>query len=385
MKKKIPEHYLRLFDGTPVQVIAPGRINIIGEHTDYNEGFVLPAAIDKCLHFALANSSEANQSILHAAGYGETARFSPKTPQDELPLWARYIRGIMAELTERGYAPRPVQGVFGGDIPIGAGLSSSAALCCGFVSGIAALQQLKITRAEMALISQAAEHRTGLNCGLMDQYAVLFGKKEQGLFLDCRTLNFRYVPLHLPGHSWVLINSNVKHQLAAAPEYNDRRQSCENAVAAVRQNEAAVQSLRDVTPAALEAVRRKISPEDYRRASFVLEENERVGQMAEALTTGDFARVGQLLLQSHEGLRQLYEVTVPETDLLVDLARKEPAIAGARQMGGGFGGCTLNLVKDEEVAACMARLLPAYREKTGIAAEFYIVKIADGVRLVRPA
>jgi galactokinase len=385
MKNKILEHYHHHFGGHPIQVISPGRINIIGEHTDYNEGFVLPAAIGKCLQFVFANSGKPNESTIHAADYGETIRFSANTPQDALPLWARYIHAIFAELTERGHAPQGVKGVFGGDIPIGAGLSSSAALCCGFVFGIAELQQLHLSRREMALIAQAAEHRTGLNCGLMDQYAVLFGKKDQVLCLNCRNLRFQYVPLNSPGYSWVLINSNVKHQLAAASGYNDRRKSCENAVAAVRQNGAAVQSLRDVTAEALEAVRKNITPVEYQRAAFVLEENARVGKMVEALKNGALPRAGQLLLQSHEGLRRQYEVTIPELDLLVELARKDPAIEGARQMGGGFGGCTLNLVKKEEVAACMARMLPAYREKTGIAAEFYSVKIEDGVHLVTPS
>ena len=384
MKDTILEHYHRHFDGHPIQVVAPGRINIIGEHTDYNEGFVLPAAIDKCLHFALANSGE-EQSTICAAGYGETVRFSANTPQNELPVWARYIHAIFAELTERGHTPRGIQGVFGGDIPIGAGLSSSAALCCGFVFGIAALQQLDISRVEMAHIGQAAEHRTGLNCGLMDQYAVLLGKKDQVLYLDCRSLQYRYAPLRCPGHSWVLINSNVKHQLAAAPGYNDRRESCEKVVAAVRQNGVVAHSLRDVTAEALEAVRKKITPAEYQRATFVSEENARVWQMAEALKAGDLARAGQLLYQSHEGLRHQYEVTIPELDLLVKLALKDPAILGARQIGGGFGGCTLNLVKKEEVAACMARILLAYREETGITAEFFPVKIEDGVHLAAPS
>ncbi len=380
LPKSLLEHFQTNFpDAPPLLVRAPGRINLIGEHTDYNLGWVMPGSIDKCLWLALGVNSDPENCRAIALDLNETARFPIGETAADDHSWTAYLKAIVLELQERDYPVRGFCGVFGGDIPVGAGLSSSAALCCGLVSGLAELFQFKIERREIALIAQAAEHRIGLNCGLMDQYAVLFGKKEQLLLLDCKTLDFQYVPLQTGDYALVLLNSGVKHALAAGSGYNERRLSCEKVVAQINLQYPEVQSLRDVDRRMLAAARAALNPTDYRRAAYVLAENERVLRTVEALRAQDLVALGQLLYQAHEGLRTEYEVTVPELDLLVDLARQEPGILGARMVGGGFGGCTLNLVKTSEKASILERIADHYFKKTGILPERIEVRVDDGV------
>ncbi|MBK8922951.1 MAG: galactokinase [Saprospirales bacterium] len=380
----ILELYRQTFGQAPLLVQAPGRINLIGEHTDYNAGWVLPAAIDKSLWLALGRHSDPGEALFIAADVAESTRFriAEDAPAQEHD-WPGYIRAVVAVLREKGWAVKGFNGVFGGDIPLGAGLSSSAALCCGLIFGISELFQLHIPRPQIALLAQAAEHRVGLNCGLMDQYAVLFGRKDQVICLDCQSLQFQYYPLDIAGHSLVLVNSRIKHALAAGSGYNARRQSCERVVAALRQQDASVHSLRDVSPAALESFRPLLDPTDYCRAAYVLKENDRVRRTVEALEKRELELVGELLYQSHAGLQTEYDVSAPELDLLVDLARREKSVLGARMVGGGFGGCTINLIRSADKAAALGRMTSAYRQHTGITPEIIEVAICDGVR--RPA
>ncbi len=380
MTNRIKDHFLNRFQKPPLLIHAPGRFNLIGEHTDYNLGFVMPGAISNHLCFALALNGDARLFEFEAMDVDENCRFTIDNILAKKEVsWDSYVQAVLHEMLERGHAVQGIQCIFGGDIPIGAGLSSSAALCCGLAYGVSVLQNLKIDKKEIALIGQAAEHRIGLNCGLMDQYAVLFGQADHLLCLDCRSLEFQLLPLQLEGHSLVLLNSKVKHQLAAGSGYNERRRSCENVVATLRLYNPALKSLRDVPSNMLKANETLLDPKDCKRARYVLNENERVMRMVEALQNNDISSIGDLLNQSHEGLRREYEVTVPEIDLLVDLAQKETGVLGARMVGGGFGGCTLNLIKTAEKDAVLQRISEAYLAETGIQPDIIEVRTGRGV------
>ncbi|MBL7775619.1 MAG: galactokinase [Saprospiraceae bacterium] len=380
MHSHILQQFHDLFPGkAPVLVRAPGRFNLIGEHTDYNLGWVLPGAIDKCLWLALA---PADRCDIQALDTGERQAFHPGEPAAPgSPGWTAYFTAVVQELRERGHPVGAFCGVFGGDIPVGAGLSSSAALCCGLIGALAVLFQFPVERREIARIAQAAEHRIGLNCGPMDQYAVLFGKKDRLILLDCQALDFQYVPLHTGDYALVLLHSGVHHALAAGSGYNDRRASCERVVGFLQKENPALKSLRDLSPTLLQSRRAELDPVDYRRAAYVLAENERVLRIAAALNDGNLIELGRLLYEAHDGLRYAYEVTVPEIDLLVDLARAETAVLGARMVGGGFGGCTLNLVHRAEKTAVVERISAAYFEKTGLRPQPIEVAASEGLQV----
>ncbi len=369
------------FGKPTITVHAPGRINLIGEHLDYNHGLVLPAAIDSRLYFALSkNEKQPQEVIIYSADYDQLSSFSlADGAQQEIAGWLRYLEAIALVLKEKGYSLKGYQCAFGGDIPIGAGLSSSAALTCGLIRGLSELFQWNLPKEEIALIAQAAEHRVGILCGLMDQYAVLFGQKGKVIQLDCRDLKVAYFPCELGNHCLLLFNTKVEHSLAATA-YNDRRASCERILQQIQEKHAneKIETLRDVQPSMLKN-NSALDALDVQRVQFVLAENERVVQTTKALQAGKLKEVGQLLYQSHEGLSKGYEVSCEELDILVDLARKEKDILGARMMGGGFGGCTINLVKTAVAKKVQAKILAAYREKTGIQGEAYVVNIGDGV------
>ena len=374
----ILEKFELRFGPATVTVQAHGRINLIGEHTDYNHGLVLPAAIDCQLHFAFnENKNDPDQVAVYSADFDQLAGFSLTKKEQELPGWLQYLEAIAIELSARGHVLRGYQCAFGGNIPIGAGLSSSAALTCGVITGLSKLYDWQLPKEEIALIAQAAEHRVGIHCGLMDQYAVLFGKSGQVIQLDCRDLKVNYFPCELGDHCLLLLNTKVEHELAATA-YNDRRASCERVLAQLQKENPSLETLRDITPTML--VHPELDAMDVQRVSFVLAENQRVEKTTLALQSKNLAEVGALLYQSHQGLSEVYEVSCTELDALVDLAKEEPAILGARMMGGGFGGCTINLIKTDAVQEVQARILAAYQAKTGIAGEAYIVNIGDGVR-----
>lgn len=382
LQKNIRNLFQENFGQESFLVRAPGRINLIGEHTDYNLGFVLPAAIDKQLYFAMGNNTEATLCIKSLNYQNEVIINPANCILSAESSWKRYFEAMTLELTSRGYRPEGVHAVFGGDIPIGAGLSSSAALCCGFIFGLSELLHWNIPREEIALIAQATEHRVELNCGLMDQYAVLFGKADEVICLDCRDLTFRYFPLKLDGYKLVLIDSQVIHELAADSGYNQRRASCENVVGRIAKDISAVQSLRDIDEATLAKYQSFLDPIDLKRAFYVLKENQRVLEVMEALEKGDIFAVGQRLFASHDGLQHEYEVTTPELDFLVTQARIEKNILGARMVGGGFGGCTLNLMREENWEEVIQRICEAYQKKTQIQATFHEVSIRAGIDLV---
>lgn len=383
MLSTVTQEFEQLYQQAPTLLVgAPGRINLIGEHTDYNDGFVLPAAIDKHIYFALSKSV-GDQTAIKSLNYDNQLRFDPAgDPLPDLPAWGRYLFTATQELQERGYAVPPFHCVFGGDIPLGAGMSSSAALCCGFIYGLSELYDLGISREDNALIAQATEHRIGLHCGLMDQYAVLFGQDDNVLFLDCESLRYQHFPLALGEYTLVLINSMIKHEFAAESGYNERRASCERVVKQVQSQHPEVKTLRQISREQLTAFQDQLSSEDYRRANYVLDENQRVLDVVAALQQGDVQQAGVLMFASHAGMRDEYQITTPEIDFLVDRAKEQDGVLGARMMGGGFGGCTINLLKKEHQAATIEHMVQPYQTAYELAPEVYELALSNGVERV---
>lgn len=383
VKSKVETFFKEKYSSKPILVKAPGRVNLIGEHTDYNMGYVLPAAIKKGIYFAVQKNDTQKITIETFLSQAERIVFELNGNHQRFTFfWGNYFKAILEILVSQKHKLKGFDCVFGGDIPIGAGLSSSAALCCGFLYALNEVNDLKISKEKMALIAQQAENKIGLNCGIMDQYAVLFGKQGNALFLDCKDASNTYVPINLKGYSWVLINSNITHNLAVDSEYNERRNSCERIVTEIAKSKGNVQSLRDVTIADLENIKAIVSPTDYVRARYILEENNRVLRMIVALKTGDAQKSGEILLEGHWAMSTAFEITTEELDILVSAGQQLEGVMGSRMMGGGFGGCTINLIKTERVAEQSSAILAAYKKETGIEAEIYHLEIGDGVHSI---
>lgn len=356
---------------------SPGRINLIGEHTDYNGGFVLPGAIDKAMYCVIKPNGTDNQVRAYAMDLSESEEFN----FDQLPQksWAKYIFGVCKEMIKRGAAPKGFDCVFAGDVPLGAGMSSSAALesCFGFA--LNDIYNLGFDLFELAKIGQATEHNyVGVKCGIMDQFASCFGKEGSLIRLDCRSLEYEYVPFNPKGYRLVLINTCVAHELASSA-YNKRRESCENVVATIKQYHPEVELLRDANIDMLKEVANEVSAEDYMRAEFVIEEIKRMDEACDALKAGDYETVGKKMYETHIGLSRKYEVSCDELDFLNDVAR-QCKVSGSRVMGGGFGGCTINLVKDELHDAFIEEATTKYEKRFGIKPKVYDVVIKDGAR-----
>lgn len=373
----IADKFTELFIYTPQLVRSPGRINLIGEHTDYNEGFVLPAAIDKEMILAVARN-DSDTCRLFSMDFNEGVAFHLQDLKPSDKGWPNYIMGVVDQLQKAGYAIGGFDCVFGGDIPIGAGLSSSAALECGAAFALNQLFGLNIDNISMIRYAQKAEHVfAGVQCGIMDQFASVMGKKDFALQLDCRSLAYHYFPLNLHDYQIVLCDTGVKHALASS-EYNTRRLECEQGVAKVQEKHPEVKSLRDVTLPMLEEVENELGPVIYKRCRYVIEENERLLSGCKLLEQGDIRGFGKKMYGSHEGLSVQYEVSCPELDFLVDYTKDMPYVVGARMMGGGFGGCTINLVAIEEKDTFISELTKAYRQQFGIELKTYEVAISDG-------
>ena len=356
---------------------APGRVNLIGEHTDYNMGFVLPAAIDKAAWMAMG-PAEGPVSHWVSQDFQEEVMLEWKDIEKVPQHWANYLLGVVQQFQQLGIEVPPFDALIAADVPIGSGLSSSAALQSVVAYGINEWLGLGYSRKELALLVQRAENRfIGLQCGIMDMFASLHGKKDHALRLDCRTLDYEYFPLDLEGHRIVLFDTGVKHSLAST-EYNTRRRECEAGVARIHRDQSVVQSLRDVTPDMLRWYREELDPVVYQRCRFVIEENARVFDTCAAMQRGDLKAVGELMHASHRGLRDDYQVSCPELDLLEEMAVREPSITGARMMGGGFGGCTINLVREGEIDAIAGRFGKEYEAVTGIALKYWTVVTGDG-------
>ena len=380
--KKIAAYFKEHYNNYPTLIKAPGRINLIGEHTDYNEGLVLPASIEKGVYFAVSKNELNTIRIETFLTQPEKIEFQLNGNHESFnSFWGNYFKAIVEILVSKNYPLKGMDCVFGGDIPIGSGLSSSAALCCGFIYAITKISGKSISREEIALIAQKAEHKIGLNCGLMDQYAVLFGKKGNAFLLDCKDLSHNYIPINLDGYSWVLVNSNIKHNLAVDSEYNKRRISCENIVKEVQKIKPEIKSLRDVTIEDLNNLTSVSCTIDIKRAKYVIEENDRVRHMMKVLTIGDALAVGEILKKGHWAMSTEYEITTSELDTLVKIGEGLEGVLGSRMMGGGFGGCTINLVRTDTLSASIKSLLLQYKEQTGINAEYYPLAIDDGVKV----
>ena len=376
MKDKLRTAFTERFSSNPIFYASAGRINLIGEHTDYNGGFVFPGAIDKYIMTAI-NINGTDKVRLYSVDMNQYTEFGLREEDKPDEQWACYVFGVCREVIKRGFEVKGFDAVFAGNVPLGAGLSSSAALESCFAYALNDLfNDNKISIFELALIGQSTEHNyCGVNCGIMDQFASVFGKKDCLMRLDCRSLEFKYFPFKPVGYKLVLVNSQVKHELVDSP-YNKRRESCERVAKTL-----GVETLRDADMSMLEAAKNQISDEDYKRAVYVIGEKQRVLDVCEALEKGDYETVGQRMYETHHGLSKDYEVSCEELDFLNDVA-KECGVTGSRIMGGGFGGCTINLVKEEHYDTFVQTAKTKFNEKYGIEPIIIDVVISDGAHKV---
>lgn len=370
--------FLQCFKNEGVVYTSPGRINLIGEHTDYNGGFVFPGAIDKGI-FAVIRLN--GTDIVNGYSADRDAQWSFSLKEDDLPKkhGSQYIYGVCREIQKRGYKIGGFDTVFAGDVPLGAGMSSSAALSSTFAFALNDLFNLNIDKFELARIGQDTEHNyCGVKCGIMDQFASIFGKAGHLMRLNCATMEFEYFPFNPKGYKVVLLDTRVKHELASSA-YNKRRASCENACAHIAAKHPEVKFLSDASMEMLREVKNEISEEDFMRAEYVIGEKQRVLDVCEALEKGDYDTVGERMYGTHHGMSKLYEVSCEELDFLNDVA-KECGVTGSRVMGGGFGGCTINLVKEELYDAFIDKAKQQFAAKFGHEPKVYDVVISEGAR-----
>ena len=382
-QQAVMHQFIQAFQSPPeLMVSSPGRINLIGEHTDYNKGFVLPAAIDKSINLAISRRTD-DQTHFIAVDVKQEFRGAVTKFEKSAQLWPDYINGVLQQLHLRGFRVGGLNLVLGGDIPAGAGLSSSAAIECSVVFALNELFGYGLSKLEMVKISQAAENQfVGVNCGIMDQFASMFGKKDQVILLDCRSLKFEYIPIDLHQHAILLMDSTVKHSLASG-EYNIRREQCEMGVRALRKIYPQVDSLRDANRAMIEYTLKDMVPDlVYNRCKFVVEENLRLQVGCEALRRNDIIGFGKKMYASQTGLSKLYDVSCAELDFLVEQARSEHAVLGARMMGGGFGGCTINIIRKSFINEVVERITKAFRLRFGQDPLAHICTISNGTQLI---
>ncbi len=377
MRKLIETTFKDLFQKVPLIVNSPGRINLIGEHTDYNEGFVMPAAIDKKMYVGIAENGLSNARI-YSLDFQEEFTFDIRSFSPKKGHWATYIMGVTAQLQQAGYQVKGFDMVFGGDIPVGAGLSSSAALECAAGFALASLFGFDIPRLSLVHYAQKAEHLfAGVQCGIMDQFASVMGKKGHVIRLDCRDLSYEYFPLDLGDYQILLVDTQVKHSLADTA-YNRRRNECAEVVLMAQQNLVGVKSLRDLRLKDLDQLKAHINEEVLGRGEFIIEENERVIDTSKALKEGNLKKVGELMYASHEGLSKKYSVSCTELDFLVEMTQPMDYVLGSRMMGGGFGGCTINILKKESVEIFKETITASYADKFKKTPKFYEVNLEEG-------
>ena len=367
------------FNEDPIVVRSPGRVNIIGEHTDYNNGFVLPAAIDKAIFVAITKRND-SKILLYSDDFKEEFESDIHQLKPSDKVWPNYILGVADQLLKRKLSITGFNLVIGGDVPIGSGLSSSAAVECATTFALNRIFKLNLSRMDMVLLAQKAEQEfAGVMVGMMDQFASVFGKKDHVMKLDCQSLQFEYVPLKMPGLKILLLNTNVKHNLGSS-EYNTRRKQCEEGVAMVKKYIPDVNSLRDVT---LEMLDKYVKdPLIYRRCSYVVKENQRLLEGCEDLKRGDVAALGKKMFETHEGLSKDYEVSCEELDFLVNEVKNNPDVLGARMMGGGFGGCTINLVKESAIEGLVDKISEDYLKSMKKELTPYVAQVEDGTSII---
>ncbi|WP_439130686.1 galactokinase [Polaribacter sp.] len=376
--KDVKEKFIKTFETEPILIFSPGRINIIGEHVDYNGGFVFPAAVDKGIAAAIQKSDQGCCTAI-ALDLESTIEFElDKLKPSKEGSWENYVFGVVAEIKNRNKVVGDFNIIFKGNIPGGAGMSSSAALENSVVFGLNELFDLGLTKTEMILISQKAEHNyVGVNCGIMDQYASMFGIKNNALLLDCRTIESKPYEIDFKEHQLILINTNVKHSLSDSA-YNDRRSACESIATLL-----GVDTLREASEEDLEKIIDKVTPENYQKALFVIQEIARTQKAAKAIEDNDLEKLGALIYGSHNGLQHQYKVSCNELDFLVDQAKKNKSVLGARMMGGGFGGCTINLIEKNEANAFAESAAKAYKNKFDKECSVYFIELAEGTHVVQ--
>ena len=375
--------FKKTFGNTPDKIVlSPGRINIIGEHIDYNDGYVLPAAINKivCFAFEINNS---NVATIQAIDMNESVLID--ITKEEIVsdvVWTNYLRGVLFQLKLKGYKIGGFNCAFSSNIPIGSGLSSSAALECGFLFGINELFNLGINSIDIALMGQSAEHWVGINCGIMDQFSSVMGLENKVIKIDCRTLDYTYHDADFVGYSLILFDSNVQHSLFTS-EYNNRRIECDEGLRIINDNYPEINSFRDCNEELLIGLKSKMTDNVFRRSLYAVKEIKRVIEACAALDKGDIQTVGKLMFETHDGLSKDYEVSCTELDYLVDLAKAEEDVIGSRLMGGGFGGCTINLVKKGRENAIKEKFTKLYADHFNIELKIYDVKVSNGTSLYK--
>jgi galactokinase len=365
-----------------VVINSPGRVNLIGEHTDYNNGFVMPTAIDKKITFYLKANGSASQCNVTSLNYDTSVSFDLNKPNLDGAEWTLYIIGVIEEIKKLGKILNGFDCIMVSDLPVGAGISSSAALECGLAYGLNQLFDLKLEKLDIVKLSQKAEHNyVGTKCGIMDQFASVMSKDGHVIKLDCQDLTYELLPFHIEPYKLLLLNTNVSHNLASS-EYNVRRQECEQGIAVLQQRFENIESLRDVSLDQLKQCKQELDPVIYKRCAYILHENERVQQAAEALKADDLVTFGQLMYSSHEGLQHNYEVSCKELDFLTEFSRSNEQILGCRMMGGGFGGCTINLIHEDAIKDYVEKVSKAYFDKFNIELTAFTTVPANGTSAV---
>ncbi len=366
-----------------ITVESPGRINFIGEHTDYNEGFVLPTAIDKKITFKLKENNSSNICNIYSANYDLSFSFDLNKIEVSNTEWENYILGVLHEIQQLTDLVKGFDCVLSSDIPVGSGVSSSAALECGLAYGLNELFDLGLSKLDIVELSQRAEHHyVGTKCGIMDQYASVMSKKDHAILLDCQSISHEYIPIHIKPYKILLLNTNVSHNLASS-EYNTRREECEKGVSIIKEKYPEVNSLRDVDEVMLNEFKIVLPENIYFRCKYVVEEETRVLNAVKALKENRLKDFGELMYATHNGLSNAYEVSCPELDFLVEFTKDYDSIIGARMMGGGFGGCTINLIHESAVSGFIEEVSKAYFKKFNINLDAFEANPSEGTSIVK--
>jgi galactokinase len=380
MVKELKQEFIARYGKEPWVIAAPGRVNLIGEHTDYNEGFVLPGAVDKKIYVAIA-PNDTDKVNVYARQFDQSYSFDINNTTPDKG-WVNYLLGVSFFIQRIGTKIKGVDICIDGDVPVGAGMSSSAALCSAYGFALNELFDLGYSRMELAVIGQQTEHEfAGVMCGIMDQFASLHGKAGHVMKLDCRSLQYEYIPFNFPDYSIVLVNTMVSHSLAGT-EYNIRRQQCEEGVEILKKHFPKIQTLRDVNYEQLAAHWQELPTVIFDRCSYVVNENQRLFAGCEALKQGNLKGFGEMMYATHKGLSKRYEVSCKELDFLVEQARHYPDIVGARMMGGGFGGCTINIIENNGIERFSQGVSKKYQEQFGIIPEVYRTRIEEGAQIL---